>query len=309
MSAHVAAASKGAKPAGGNMANCVAFQSKVTSIMEKLAKAAVLEISRLWEDGFALVQVELRRRENEIEALNTKLMLMENERLSILLQAQTTNLSSASSSKREQQNKLLPPTGDGPISESAQKLCSDPSVRERADGSVNHTSPPPPPPPPAIQTEEQCEQLKSDYCETDDVDNEDLIVKLEDEDDVQIVEQIVDSDHSAADGVGHHEMDPNQQPAEVLEEQEGEQWTSVLVGEGNTVEDDPDCQNGVGVWPRSEDPVAVVKVSVECLGDLDGAAVVVLPVSLLFQLGGSPVLLVWSFSFLEVAEVRLSGPN
>lgn len=113
MSASVAAASKGPKPAGGNMANCVAFQSKLTSIMEQLAKAAVLEISRLWEDGFALVQVELRRRENEIEALNTKLMLMENERLSILLQAQTTNLSSASSSKREQQNKLLPPTGDG----------------------------------------------------------------------------------------------------------------------------------------------------------------------------------------------------
>lgn len=82
--------------------------------MEQLAKAAVLEISRLWEDGFALVQVELRRRESEIEALNTKLMLMENERLSLLLQAQTANLSSASSAKkRELQNKLLPPTGDG----------------------------------------------------------------------------------------------------------------------------------------------------------------------------------------------------
>lgn len=71
-----------------------------------LAKAAVLEISKLWEDGFTLVQVELRRRENEIEALNRKLMLMENERLTVLSQAQT-------SSKREQQNNLLPPSGDG----------------------------------------------------------------------------------------------------------------------------------------------------------------------------------------------------
>lgn len=105
---------------------------------------------------------------------------------------------------------------------------------------MNHTSPPSPPPPP-IQTEEQFEQLKSDYCERDDVDNEDLIVKLEDEDDVQIVEQMEDSDHSAADGAGHHDMDPNQQPAEVLEEQEGEQWTSVLVGECSTVGDEPDC--------------------------------------------------------------------
>lgn len=73
-----------------------------------LAKAAVLEISKLWEDGFTLVQVELRRRENEIEALNRKLMLMENERLTVLSQTQTS-----SSSKREQQNKLLPPSGDG----------------------------------------------------------------------------------------------------------------------------------------------------------------------------------------------------
>ncbi|XP_071347085.1 gastrula zinc finger protein XlCGF48.2 [Trachinotus anak] len=244
MSAHVATASKGAKPAGGNMANCVVFQSKLSSIMEKLAKAAVLEISRLWEDDFALVQVELRRRENEIEALSTKLMLMENERLSTLFQAQTANLSPSSSSKREQQNKLLPPTGDGPIEDSVQTLCSDPSVREKADNSANHTtptSPPPPPPPPPSQTEEkQSEQLKSNYCERDDMDDKDLIVKLEDEDDVQIVEQIVDSDHSANDGAGHQEMDPNHQPAEVLEEQKSEQWTSVSVGDSN-IADDLDC--------------------------------------------------------------------
>lgn len=87
----------------------MAFQSKLTSIMEMLAKAAVLEISKLWEDGFTLVQVELRRRENEIEALNRKLMLMENERLTVLSQTQTAS----SSSKREQLNKLLPPSGDG----------------------------------------------------------------------------------------------------------------------------------------------------------------------------------------------------
>lgn len=95
------------------MANCVAFQTKLTSIMEMLAKAAVLEISKLWEDGFALVQAELRRRESEIEALNRKLMLLENEQLTGLTQVQTSNLSSPSSSRREQQNRLLPPTGDG----------------------------------------------------------------------------------------------------------------------------------------------------------------------------------------------------
>lgn len=98
---------------GGDMDSCVAFQSKLTSIMEMLAKAAVVEINKLWEDGFKLVQVELRRRENEIEALNRKLLLMENERFSVLSQAQTGNMSSSSSSKRDHQNKLLPPSGDG----------------------------------------------------------------------------------------------------------------------------------------------------------------------------------------------------
>lgn len=102
------------------MDGCVAFQSKLTSIMEMLAKAAVVEINKLWEDGFKLVQVELRRRDHEIEALNRKLLLMENERFAVLAQAQTENLSSSSSSsssKRDQQNKLLPPSGDGRYTE------------------------------------------------------------------------------------------------------------------------------------------------------------------------------------------------
>ncbi|XP_075954860.1 uncharacterized protein LOC142956947 [Anarhichas minor] len=205
------------------MANCVAFQSKLTSIMEVLAKAAVVEISKLWEDGFALVQLELRRREGEIEALNRKLVLMENERL--------TSLSPPSSSKRE----LQPLTGDGPIIDSVQTLSCDQSVREKADTSANHRTPPP------SQTEEkQCEQLKSDVCESDGRDDdEDLIVKLEDEDDVQIVEQIVDSvDHGAADGAGHHEMEVDLQPAE--EEQESQHWSSVSVGDSDTA-DDSDC--------------------------------------------------------------------
>lgn len=96
------------------MDGCVAFQSKLTSIMEMLAKAAVVEINKLWEDGFKLVQVELRRRDHEIEALNRKLLLMENERFAVLAQAHTENLSSSSSSssKRDQQNRLLPPSGD-----------------------------------------------------------------------------------------------------------------------------------------------------------------------------------------------------
>ncbi|XP_041659863.1 zinc finger protein 569 [Cheilinus undulatus] len=220
------------------MANCLAFQSKLTSIMEMLAKAAVLEISKLWEDGFTLVQVELRRRENEIEALNRKLKLMENERLTVLSQVQTTNPSS-SSSKREQQNKLLPPTSEGPVIDSVQTLSSDQSVRETTDTSTNQSTPPPPP---ASQTEErESEQIRSEQSENDRRDSdEDLIVKLEDEDDVQIVEQVVVSGQSITDGAGHHEMDVNLPPAEVVDEQESQQWSLVAVGDGDAA-DDSDC--------------------------------------------------------------------
>ncbi|XP_034558571.1 zinc finger protein 582 [Notolabrus celidotus] len=223
------------------MANCLSFQSKLTSIMEVLAKAAVLEISQLWEDGFALVQVELRRREKEIEALNRKLMLMENERLTGLSQAETTNLSSSSSSSiREHQNTTLPPSGEGPIIDSVQTLSSEQSVREMADTSA-HPRTPPPPPPPRIE-EAQSEPLRSDHCENDsrDDDDDDLIVKLEDEDDVQIVEQTADSDLCNNDEAGHQEMDLDLQPTELSEEQKSQQWSLVSVGDSDTA-DDSDC--------------------------------------------------------------------
>lgn len=87
-----------------DMDSCVAFQSKLTDIIEMLAKAAVLEISKLWEDGFSLVQAELRRKENEIKALKRKLGSMENERLYILSKTQSACISTSSSSNREQQN-------------------------------------------------------------------------------------------------------------------------------------------------------------------------------------------------------------
>ncbi|XP_041849115.1 zinc finger protein 202 [Melanotaenia boesemani] len=210
----------------GNMASCVAFQSKLTSIMEMLAKAAVVEISKLWEDGFAVVQVELRRRESEIETLNRKLMSMENDRLTALSQA--TNKSS-SFSKREHQNKLLSPAGDGSSSN------SDQSIRDKTETSANNGTPPP------AQTEEkQSEQVKSNRCEAEEKDDEDLIVKLEDEDDVQIVEQEMDSDHGCNTAAGHHEMEQIQQPDEVVQEQESQQWLSISAGSSDSA-DNSDC--------------------------------------------------------------------
>lgn len=213
------------------MASCVAFQTKLTSIMEMLAKAAVVEISKLWEDGFALVQAELRRRDDEIEALNKKLVSMENKRLSAPSHA--TNRSSCFS-KREQQSKLLPPSGDGPTVESMQTSSSDQIIGDLPDTSANHRTPP------LAQTEnKQNEQLASDHCEHDKMDNGDSFVKLEDEDDVQIVDQIVELERNISDGAGPHEMDVTHQAAEAAEEQEGQQWLCVTVGDSDTA--DSDC--------------------------------------------------------------------
>lgn len=108
------ASRRGARPLlWDKMDHGVAFQSKLTSIMEKLAQAAVLEISRVWEDGFALFQVELRRRQSEIEALNKKLKQMEHERLSAPIQTANLQLSSSTSRREQNNSKLLPPSGDG----------------------------------------------------------------------------------------------------------------------------------------------------------------------------------------------------
>ncbi|XP_076004505.1 uncharacterized protein LOC142998870 isoform X1 [Genypterus blacodes] len=193
------------------MANCVAFQSKLSSIMEMLAKAAVLEISKLWEDGFALIHAELRRRESEVQALNRKLMLMESERGTALPQAPVVALCPAA--RMEQ-------SSEGPIIEKVHASAT---------------------PLPTLSEEKQCERLVSGHCEHDGRDDYELVVKLEDEDDddVQIVGQVVDTQHTADDEGDHCQMDLNLQAADV-DEQESQQWLSVSVGDSDTAEDS-DC--------------------------------------------------------------------
>lgn len=76
----------------------------------------------------------------------------------------------------------------------------------------------------------------SGHCEHDCRDDDELVVKLEDEDDVQIVGQVVDN----ADDEGDRcEMELNHQAADA-EEQESQQWLSVSVGDSDTA-DDSDC--------------------------------------------------------------------
>ena len=60
------------------MSNCT-FQAQLVSIMEILAKAAVAEINRRVNDSCAVIRLEVRRSQRDIDALKRKYHLMDNE--------------------------------------------------------------------------------------------------------------------------------------------------------------------------------------------------------------------------------------
>ncbi|KAJ8272807.1 hypothetical protein GJAV_G00093660 [Gymnothorax javanicus] len=61
------------------MKNSVAFQTRIASIMEALAKAAVAEISKLVEDGSVVLRSEVSRSHEEIDRLRWKLQQVESD--------------------------------------------------------------------------------------------------------------------------------------------------------------------------------------------------------------------------------------
>lgn len=54
----------------------VTFQTKLSDVMETVMKTAMYEVTRLVEDGLLL---EMKRRNQEMESLRTKLLLAENK--------------------------------------------------------------------------------------------------------------------------------------------------------------------------------------------------------------------------------------
>ncbi|XP_036373245.1 zinc finger protein 112-like [Megalops cyprinoides] len=61
------------------MSNCISFHSQLASIMEVLSKAAVAEITKLVDDGSAVLRLEVCRSQKENAALKRRLQLMEKE--------------------------------------------------------------------------------------------------------------------------------------------------------------------------------------------------------------------------------------
>ncbi|XP_034544623.1 zinc finger protein 354C-like [Notolabrus celidotus] len=59
------------------MSSAVDFHSQIASIMEVLANAAVAEICKVVDDGYAVVQLEMSRSQKESECLRRKIKLLE----------------------------------------------------------------------------------------------------------------------------------------------------------------------------------------------------------------------------------------
>lgn len=120
----------------------------------------------------------------------------------------------------------------GPAIDSAQASFYDHSVKDKTDLLTNHGTPPPP-------TDEQSESDSSESHGRKH-DGKDLIIKSEEQEDVQIVEQEGQTKNISSEEAGHNEMEPNPQPLEVQDQQDSQQWSTVSVGDDDTT-DDSDC--------------------------------------------------------------------
>ncbi|XP_036411651.1 zinc finger protein 397 [Colossoma macropomum] len=63
--------------------NSVSFHSRLASVMATVAKTAVAEIGKLYDDGLVVLRLEVSRKDSEIEALKKKLETVENELRSV----------------------------------------------------------------------------------------------------------------------------------------------------------------------------------------------------------------------------------
>lgn len=120
----------------------------------------------------------------------------------------------------------------GPAIASAQTSFCDHSFKDNTAPLTNHRTPPSP----------RDERSESDSSESDRTkhDGKDLIIKSEEQEDVQIVEQEGQIKNNANEEAGHNEMEPNHQPLEVPDQQESQQWSTISVQDGDYT-DDSDC--------------------------------------------------------------------
>lgn len=123
----------------------------------------------------------------------------------------------------------------GPAIDSAQTSFWDHSFKDKTDPLATQRAQKSPPSP-------TDEQLESDCSESDGRkhDGKDLIIKSEEQEDVQFMEKEGDTKNIADEEADHNEMELNHQPFEVPDQQESQRWSTVSVGDSEAT-DDSDC--------------------------------------------------------------------
>nr|XP_023865532.1 zinc finger protein 473 homolog [Salvelinus alpinus] len=211
-----------------NMTNCVTFQTKLSSVMDVLAKAAVAEISKLFDDGFAVLRLEMCHRENEIEALKIKLF-MENERQatsSKLREAGNSSTCSSSSRRTEQGSK-------GSDEDAGERTSFEQTTRDKVftpkDKQLDQNRPQPP----AESVEGLNEQYRSVQREKGSALE---LVKTEHEEEYDVI-----SLHTSGSEHGTEQSD-HQETEFAMDRRESHLWASV--SEINCDSEGPDCSYG-----------------------------------------------------------------
>lgn len=120
----------------------------------------------------------------------------------------------------------------GPVIDSAHTSYCDHSFKDKAEPLTNRRTSPSP-------TNEWSESDSSENGGSKQRGN-DLIIKSEEQEDVQIVAHERQTKNNTNEEAGHNEMEPNYQPLEVPDRQESQQWATVSVGDGDSI-DESDC--------------------------------------------------------------------
>ncbi|XP_021469426.1 zinc finger protein 165 [Oncorhynchus mykiss] len=227
-----------------NMTNYVTFQTKLTSVMDVLSKTAVAEISKLFDDGFAVLRLEMCRRENEIEALKIKLLFMENERQTTRSKAREAGCSStcsSSSSRTEQGSK-------GCDEDPGERTSFEQNAREK-DDQLHQNRPQPP-----AEEVEGLEQNRSGHREKD---SGLEFVKTEQE------EYDVISLHTSVSEHGTERSD-HEETEFAVDERESQLWESLT--ERNCDSEGPDYHKCTEQYPLDQDTdIQLIQSAVEGL--------------------------------------------
>lgn len=231
-----------------NVANCVSFQSKLTSVMDMLAKAAVAEITKLFDDGLALVRLEVCRRENEVEALKKKLLNLENERQSLTPNVSESHISLSSNSRKDQRRYDPPATSVEesrvPMEASGHRSSSKPkaSVPENTSAANNQQCTPLP----YLESLEGLSKQLNKHGHHGGRNGLHLIKLKEEDSDVQIIDQPVEREQGA-------EGPDNQILDEVMDEREAHLWSPASVRDSDATEEDSDCFYSIEQYPQRLD--------------------------------------------------------